>query len=447
MKISFSDMLAASLGSEAIEPGERLPDFSIDGFVPEVVAWPNSVQAVSDAVSIAARDQKAVTPWGGGTQMALGNAPRGVDLALGLGRLNRIIFHEPEELVAGVEAGITLKALQDELAMKGQFLPIDAPLPSRATVGGFLASNVIGPSSIAYGTARDWLIGLRVVNADGCITKCGGKVVKNVTGYDLNKLYVGSLGTLGVIVEATFKVAPLPQESKTLVATYSSLTSALDSGRELLRQSFYPHALQVLNHAIMVRLPGLRTDLNVEGAVLARFDGRKAAVARKLDESASVMRQGGARGVEHLSQGEGDIVWRDFTDLGWSEEGIPDLVTRVAILPSQVEEFMAGLPGTVSPEVSMGVLADLGMGLIRLLWWMNKGSSNSTVPIMNLVSRMRERSLLHSGHVVVERCPVDVKAKIDVWGDSPEGIEIMRRFKREFDPTGILNPGRFVGGI
>ena len=197
MKISFSDMLAASLGSEAIEPGERLPDFSIDGFVPEVVAWPNSVQAVSDAVSIAARDQKALTPWGGGTQMALGNAPRGVDLALGLGRLNRIIFHEPEELVAGVEAGITLKALQDELAMKGQFLPIDAPLPSRATVGGFLASNVIGPSSIAYGTARDWLIGLRVVNADGCITKCGGKVVKNVTGYDLNKLYVGSLGTLG----------------------------------------------------------------------------------------------------------------------------------------------------------------------------------------------------------------------------------------------------------
>ena len=447
MTISLSNMLADSLGSEAIEPRERLPDYSVDGVVPEVVGWPKSVRAVSETVSIAAKERKVVIPWGGGTQMALGNAPREVDLVLALGRLNRIVFHEPDELVASVEGGITLESLQVELAKKEQFLPIGAPIPSRATIGGILASNATGPSGIGYGTARDWLIGIKIVNAEGWITKSGGKVVKNVTGYDLNKLYLGSLGTLGVIVEATFKVAPLPQESKTLVATYRSLISAIDSGWDLLRQSFYPHALYVVNRKIIGRLPGLTAGPDVEAAVLARFDGRKAAVARKLDESTSLMRQSGARAVEHLTQGESATLWRDVTDLGWSEEQTPDLVTKVSIVPSHAGSFLAALPAMSTPGFSTGVLVDLGMGRICLLWWADGQSPNSTASILDVISRVRERTLLHSGHVVVERCPVEAKGQIDVWGDSLEGIEIMRRIKREFDPTGMLNPGRFVGGI
>ena len=443
----LSNTLTGSLDDEAVVPAERLGDYLVDGITPELAVAPGDVEALSQVLSFASREGKAVTARGGGTQMALGNPASKVDLVLSLQRLDQLSLHEPGDLVASVEAGMTLEALQGELARNGQFLPLEAPLPSRATIGGILATNASGPSRLAYGAARDWLIGIKVVHSDGVVTKSGGKVVKNVSGYDLNKLYVGSLGTLGVIVEATFKLAPLPADVKTLFATYPSISSATASAQELLRQSFTPHALHVINRQVIGRIPELNTKADHEAAVLVLFAGRKAAVERKANDSAAVMKGSGAVAVEALSRAEGDAVWQSTTNLGWEEVSPPELTMRVTTLPSYIDKFVEMADSMGEPNSPPGLVADVGSGLLRLLWWAEDRSPSVEANLIARINGLREVARRHSGHVVVEWCPLEVKRHIDVWGDLPEGMDIMRRVKDQLDPTGILNPGRFAGRI
>ena len=444
---SLLDTLTGSLDDETVVPAERLGDYLVDGITPELAVAPGDVEALSQVLSFASRHGKAVTARGGGTQMALGNPASKVDLVMSLQRLNQLSLHEPGDLVASVEAGMTLEALQGELVRNGQFLPLEALLPSRATIGGVLATNASGPSRLAYGAARDWLIGIKVVRSDGVITKSGGKVVKNVSGYDLNKLYVGSLGTLGVIVEATFKLAPLPADAKTLFATYPSVSSATASAQELLRQSFAPHALHVINRQVIGRIPGLNTKADHEAAVLVLFAGRRAAVERKAADSTTVMKGSGAVALEGLSRAEGDAVWQSTTNLGWEEVRPLELTMKITTLPSYIDKFVETANSLGEPHSPAGLIVDVGSGLLRLLWWAEDGSPSVEANLIARINALREVAHHHSAHVVVERCPLEVKRHIDVWGDSLEGMDIMRRVKRQLDPAGILNPGRFVGRI
>ena len=442
MATSLPDTLVGSLGSEGVASQDHLSHYSVDGVVPEAAVLPSGIDAVSQVLAFASDAGKVVVPRGGGTQMALGNTPPRVDLVMGLTRLNRLLFHEPGDLVAGVEAGISLNTLQAELALQGQFLPMEGPLPDRATIGGILAANATGPSRFTYGSPRDWLIGIKVVHSDGAVTKSGGRVVKNVTGYDLNKLYTGSLGTLGIIVEATFKLAPAPAERVTLVATYPSTNTALAAAGGLLRQSATPQALQVIDRRVTGRLPGLVPGVN-QATVLALLSGRRVAVKRRADDCATALDRGGARTVGTLSSKDGDRLWQAITDLGWTEEMPPSLVAKVGILPSQVGEFLEVASQLDRP----GVVADVGSGLVRLLWWPDDAVANTEEDLERIIHRLRDVVYSINGHVVIERCPVHIKSNLDVWGDPPEAIDVMRRVKGQLDPAGILNAGRFAGGI
>ena len=441
----------AGISVAAITDPEGLSCYSVDGCCPEVAVFPSDVDTVSRVLSTANSDGKKVTPWGGGTQMSLGNPPSGLDLVIGMDRLNRVLFHEPGDLVASFEAGISLETLNRELARVGQTLPLEAPMPSKATIGGILAANHSGPFRLSNGVPRDWLIGIKVVHSDGTITKSGGRVVKNVTGYDLNKLYTGSFGTLGVIVEATFKLAPLPSEKQTLTGIYPSMSAALDAASGLLGQSFVPHGLQVVNHEVMARLPGKLLGLTSSGeqdaAVIALLAGRRTAVARKVKDSLLVMEQDSILPVEILSWKEGDIVWQAITDLGWSTEDAPDLVAKVSVLPSQVKSLLAEAPRWSGTEFSWGIVADLDAGIVRLMVWLHDDPRSVSAIVERTINMLRQEVNNYKGHVVVERCPAEVKQNIDVWGDTAEGFHIMRRIKDQLDPVGILNPGRFVGGI
>ena len=205
--------------------GRHAP-YAVDGVIPTVVVSPGTVEEVSAVLAACSKADAAVVPWGGGAHMGLGGVPKKVDVVLALGRMNQVIDHEPGDMTSTVQAGMTLSHFQSHLGRHGQFLSLDPPGGSRATIGGILAANASGPRRLRYGTARDLLIGLRVVHADGTVTKGGAKVVKNVTGYDMNKLYVGSLGTLGVIVEATFRLYPIPPVERTWVASFPAAAKA-----------------------------------------------------------------------------------------------------------------------------------------------------------------------------------------------------------------------------
>ena len=405
------------LGWDAIVPDDRLPEYAVDGIIPRAAVRPADrdgvVQTLAWASARASSEKITVFPRGGGTQSSLGNVPAGVDLVLDLGGLDKVLDFQPEDLTA--------------------------------TVGGILAANTSGPRRFTYGLPRDWLIGISVISADGTETKAGGKVVKNVTGYDLNRLYTGSLGTLGVIAEATFKLAPLPAHRQALSASFDSIAAALGAGRGLLNQPYSPQGVQVLNGLAAQRLDDAA---DPPAMAIAFFEGPgERLVERRVSECSRILDESGASDVTSFAGDRYSPLLSRLTDLGWAPETIPYLAVKVTLPASRVADMTAESMG----EPPAGVVADLGFGTIRLYWW--PGSDSGLAGAMDgpaalaAIKRVRDLAARFGGNAVVEYCPPALKEDLDVWGEPPQSVDIMRRIKERFDPSGILNPGRFAGGI
>ena len=405
---------------------------AVDGLTPRSIAEPSSVDELCAALHHANERGQAVIPWGAGLHMSLGNAPARYDIALRTAKLDRVVEHEPADLMVTVECGTTMGRLQSLLAGHGQFLPIDAP--AEATVGGVLAAGLSGPSRHAYGLPRDWLIGCRLALADGTLVKCGGRVVKNVAGYDLQKLVIGSLGTLGVIVEATFKVAPLPVAQETLAATFESLDGASAAVRAADERSL---ALR----AVAVRQPG--------ATALFWLAGPRAAVERSRGEIEEICRSGQAERVEDSAPA---AAW----ELAGGAGGV---TIRASLLPSQVPGLMSRIErARTEPGLAADALAYPTTGLV-----VAHVDQPDRERLAAFVESTRGEIEGAGGSLVVTSAPPEAKRRLDVWGPSTlrlgsgqagsgqdtagSALPLMRRLKEQFDPRGTLNPGRFMGGI
>ncbi len=406
---------------DALTPGDAA--YTIDGIVPRFIATPASAEQLAAVLADADESGAAVVPWGGGRHMALGNVPARYDIALRTEKLDRVLEYEPADLVVTVEAGLTLGRLQTLLAEHGQFLPIDAP--DEATVGGVLAAGVSGPSRHAYGLPRDWLLGCRVAHVDGSVSKGGGRVVKNVAGYDMPKLAVGSLGTLGVIIEATFKVAPLPATQETLLATFPSLEAAATA------------VFAADERGLALRAIALQSEPHGNALAACWLAGPSAAVERTAQELVELT--GGAE-TRRLEGAESERWWAQVEQaIAAAGSGVG---LRASLPPSAVVGFMKGLEALSHGEAA--TVASLsypttGLVLARL----------GEAPVERLVDAIeaaRKLATEAAGSLVVTAAPVAVKERIDAWGDA-DAPSLMRRIKQEFDPRGTLNPGRFVGGL
>ncbi|MCL4244976.1 MAG: FAD-binding oxidoreductase, partial [Candidatus Dadabacteria bacterium] len=237
--------LAGIVGGENAVPGDGAAEFSVGGVAPRIVLFPGTVEEVSEIMKAATRDSLTVIPMGSNTKRGLGDAVARADVALSVKRLDRILEHEAADLVATAECGMTLAGFQEGLGGKSQFLPVDPPhVKEGATLGGIIASGDSGPERLRYGTARELLIGMKAVRADGTIFNGGAKVVKNVAGYDLPKLFVGSLGTLGVLVEATFRLYSVPEYSRTCIAGFGSLEDSQAAVHALLNSDLVMTSLE-----------------------------------------------------------------------------------------------------------------------------------------------------------------------------------------------------------
>ena len=439
---SIPQQLSNILGPEAVLPTEG---YLVDGVVPQAVVRPIDRQGVAQVLRWASKEGVALFPRGGGVLSGLGNVPSQVDVVLDLTCLNRVVDYQPADLTVTAEAGITLDNLRRELVQGGKFVPMEAPLPRRATVGGILATGFSGPMRYSYGLLRDWLIGISVIGADGVETKAGGRVVKNVTGYDLNKLYSGSLGTLGVIVEASFKIAPAPDTRAGVVAFFPSIDVAVAAARSLVSQVYAPQGIQVVNGEVVGRL-GLEAPASSEAMVSAFLEGRPRAVGRRLEESTALFGVCGAITVANLDEQTSAGLLAGLTDLPWNDADPPLLGLRSNLPPSNVGELLEA----IGDRDGLGIVADPGFGTVQILQWKG-GLSGAPEPegIIALIERVRRVALDLGGTVVVEACPPDVKSRLDVWeGSAGTGEqEIMRRIKHNLDPAGILNPGRFIGRL
>ena len=393
--------------------------------------------------------------------MALGNPPTSYDLALDLTALQDLQEHRPGDLTATVQAGITLEALQGKLTRNGQFLPLDPPLPERATIGGLLATGSCGPLRASFGLPRDLLLGMTVALADGALTHSGGTVVKNVTGYAMEKLHSGALGTLGVILEATFKLAPIPREERTLVAAFDEPKEACAASREILRAGLAPLALEVLNSrawetvlaSSKLQLSSSDREHDSAGGsglywLVARFGGRAAAVARQEREALASCKNQGAGEVEVLKKGEADPLWQTVCNLGW-EEPYPPLALRVAVSTSQGPQALTEVEALRDSRGQRPAVAlHATHGVLRAFWGdVPEGLSSPAEAVATTLIELRGKIAALNGSLVLERAPSEIKRRVNVWGPVGEDLAVMRRLKEQYDPKGILNPGRFVGGI
>ena len=262
---------------------QRLKSIELDGFTVLETESPGSPEELSEIVKRASEAGKVMIPVGGGTKLHLGNPPRSAQLAVHSGRLRGVVEYEPDNMTVSVLAGTPLNELQSALQQGNQFLPLDPPHPDRATVGGIVACNSSGPLRFRYGTIRDLLIGVKLVHADGTPTKAGGKLVKNVTGYDMCKLYTGSLGTLGILSELIFKVQPRSESVATLFVAYPSLKTALEAAQLFLRSDLLPDAMEAWNKEGIESLSPSWNAAEKPWVLMLRFGEVEAAVRWQIE--------------------------------------------------------------------------------------------------------------------------------------------------------------------
>lgn len=244
---SVIEDLRAIVGAESLVTGERLGAYNLGGKTPQAATMPADEEEVSRVLALAWKADLGVAPWGGGCHQSIGYPPSRYDLVLDLTRLNRLLAHEPADMTATAQAGVRMADLQRQLGDRDQFLPLDVPMAGRATLGGALAARLGGPLRCRYGTARDLVLGVRVAHADGTITKGGAKVVKNATGYDVTKLYLGSHGTLGIILEATFRLYPQPEAEQGWWLGTSGLDTPQRLANRILGSHLVPNRVELVD--------------------------------------------------------------------------------------------------------------------------------------------------------------------------------------------------------
>ncbi|GEJ56138.1 FAD-binding oxidoreductase [Anaeromyxobacter diazotrophicus] len=404
---------------------EGTPADAILGVVPREVVEPATLDEAAEVLAACARDGRAVAFVGGGTELELGAPPRRLDVLLRTARLARVVEHAPADQIAVVEAGLPLGELQRRLRPHRQRLALDPPLAERATVGGVVAANAYGPRRHRFGAARDLVVGMSFVRADGVLAKGGGKVVKNVAGFDVPRLLVGSLGTLALIGTVTFRLHPLPEADRTV------LVPMLDAGGlRALAAALGQAQLEPSAAAALLTGDGFQLALRFEGFPpgVAEQAQRLFALCERLGHGVEPLEEEGARAfwARHNAARSGGALRARLT---FPRTGL-EPAERLALRP-----LLASLGGAAA-----AIYPTLGVAFAS-------GEPADPGAAARAVTEARAALAAAGGSLVVGAAPAEVRARVDPWGPPPPGLSLMRRVKAQLDPEERLAPGRFVGGI
>ena len=401
---------------------EASSEDAVEGIEPSFVVEPGSVDEASELMKLVRERGLSAAPRGSGTKMHLGDAPRELDLIISTARLNEIVEYVPGDQIVRVQAGIKLSDLQEKLAEENQMIAIDPP-EEEATVGGLVAANSAGPRRYSYGTVRDLIIGIKVVLANGTVAKAGGKVVKNVAGYDLSKLFTGSMGTLGLIVEANFRLHPVKEASKTVVAEIGGGPQEVyEAVRGVVRTQAEPTAIE-LRYDEDEKLVAVFME-SIEGGI----DAKAEAISFALKSHGKV------REPEEGNQ------------LGSTTPQVEDggALIKVSAPPAELAAVLDSVLGSAErrglnhPKITGH--AGTGVTFAAL-------SGGDEDALAEVIEEVREIWARRGGGVVLLEASKDLKERVGTWGPPRDDIGLTQRVKEKFDGHGNLNPGRFVGGI
>lgn len=406
---------------------------------------PTTRGEVAEAVRAAYEASRAIYPRGGGTALNYGGEPSRDGVQLDLASLNRIVDYTPRDMTIVVEAGVRMADLAETLAAEGQHLPIDVPRAGEATIGGVLATNWNGPRRYGHGTIRDYVIGIHAVDGRGVAFQGGGRVVKNVAGYDFCKLLTGSLGTLGVITQLALKVKPRPAESGTVVAEYGDRATADAALGRLVELSAPPVAIDLLVgtgwRSVLPQSHGQSTTADLRIVIVVRLEGTRSEVDWLSAEATKELRSAGGENVRRLEAVEADVLWArqvEFCDrgLGGSQDVSP-LVVKVAVPPSAV---MAMIEQVQVFDRDCTIQAHAGNGIVYARFSRFQQADVTRV----LIGKLRPAAVRLGGSLVIVSTTLDGLTPHVVWGGRTDATVLLERVKQKFDPRNILNPGRFV---
>jgi glycolate oxidase FAD binding subunit len=406
-----------AIASACAEVRDPTPADHVDGVTPGLVVRPADTGQVSEVLRAAAAHQLSVVPRGRGTKMSWGLPPRSAQLLLDLSALDQVLDHAAGDLIVATQAGARLSDVQEVVGQGGQRLALDETVPG-SSIGGTIAANTSGPRRVATGTARDLLIGITVVRADGVVAKAGGRVVKNVAGYDLGKLMIGSAGTLAVITDATFRLHPVPVAHRWVTIEVHSPREAQEVVQSVLHAQAVPSAIEV-------------DWVDGRGAVSVLLEGREEGVAGRTDTVRRLLGESSSESGDAPAGGAA-YPW----DLGATGDQRATALKLTFVLSGLADVL------TAAAEAGAVVRGSAGTGVVYAA--LPPGTGAETV--RTSLDLLRRICAQHGGTVVVVDAPAAVKAGVDVWGAVP-ALDLMRRVKDQFDPDQRLAPGRFVGDI
>jgi glycolate oxidase FAD binding subunit len=396
------------------------------GVQPAAVGEPASVEEASALLAMCSARGFAVVPRGGGTKLAWGAPPERVDIVLSTRRMDSVVDHPAGDLVVVVRAGCPLDRLQERLAEGGQMLALDPSARAGATVGGVTAAAASGPRRLRYGTPRDLLIGITVVLSDGTVARAGGRVVKNVAGYDLGKLFAGSFGTLGLIAELTFRLHPLPEASRTVEVDVATAEAASAAVGLAVSRPMDPVAVELTWPPASPH----------GGTVRTIFEGSEPGVRAQTDRIMSLLGHPTGKGIGH------PVLRAEPDDEGEPAAPARAVTIKVTHPPSVLASALRAAWDATGPDVPPALQGHAATGVTFVSM-----ASSSTEQVADTLGSLRAFAAGVGGSAVVLDAPVEVKVAVDSWGPAGDALGLMRRVKERFDPTRTMSPGRFVGGI
>jgi glycolate oxidase FAD binding subunit len=434
---------------------EQLAARTACGMSPAVVVSPADASQIAEIIRFSAAEKLAVIPTGGCTKLAIGSRPSRYDIAIDLSRMNRVLAYDPHDLTLGVEPGARIEDLLRTLGEQKQFLPLAVPFLDHATIGGIVATNSSSPLRHAYGAVRDFCLGMEFVTGEGAQAKSGGRVVKNVTGYDLHKLLIGSLGTLGVITRVNFRTFPMPQAHGTFVATFSSVEAAFDFCRTVSHSVLTPQIMEIANPGTAALIFSGEFSARLEArtwSVIITAAGLPAVVQRHEIELGRMAGPAEAEEFLPLSDAEADSVLaqiREFPRL-MIERAPSGLIFRVSAVPGMLPTLLGKLRVLAAQRELDFVTLGRAAGIFYVSFL---PQTEMPVPpellagVIADVFRICGQPEMQTS-AMLEWCPAEIKTSPEiVWGPARADFELMRRVKHSFDPQSALAPGRFAGGI
>jgi glycolate oxidase FAD binding subunit len=471
--------LSETIGSNRVENQEAFLDkYAVDGLRPRAVIFPRNGREVSEVVRIASRENLSIVPYGSGTKIGMGNPPSRMDLVVASSRMDHMLDVDTANLTITVEAGVRFRDIQARLATEedrcylpledlstsgdelicsdrsnsGSFLPMDPPFSDTATIGGIVAANSSGPRRLLYRFPRDLLLGVRFVAPNGDLIGTGGKTVKNVSGYDISKLMVGSCGSLGFICEMTFKLLPLPERMETVFVSFESLNDALALGEAILDSPLVPAAVEIMNLTSCEHLSCReRKDVRLSPyAVAVAIESFEPAVNRMRDEILEMGSRLGSVGHACFEEEDHRRFWLSVSHLQASAAG--SLTLPVSFQLTYPISCMTELVAFAETSLFEGrmehtLLVHGGTGACVINLSGNPDGERGGGASVSLIHELLARCCESGGNLIIQSAPSELKPDLKMWGEPGPDQLVMERIKRELDPFGIFSPGRFVGGL